>query len=74
MAPYRTISRSAANGITPVTKKLWLDSADHPDLPEKVEGVAIIDGTQLVLINDDDFGIEGAKTMIVRLPMQTPAF
>ena len=64
----------AAKGITPATKKLWLDSADYPDLPEKVEGVAIIDGNQLVLINDDDFGIEGAKTTIVRLPMQTPAF
>jgi hypothetical protein len=43
-------------------------------LPEKVEGVAIVDGNQLVLINDDDFGIEGAKTRIVRLTMPSPAF
>ena len=64
----------AGKGITPVTKKLWLDSADHPDLPEKVEGVAILDGNQLVLINDDDFGIEGAKTRIVRLTMPSAAF
>ena len=64
----------AANGITPVTKKLWLDSADHPDLPEKVEGVAIVEGKELVLINDDDFGIEGAKTRIVRLTMPDAAF
>jgi hypothetical protein len=63
-----------AKGITPVSKKLWLDSSDHPELPSKVEGVAIVDGSQLVLINDDDFGIEGAKTRIVRLTMPTPAF
>ncbi len=64
----------AANGITPVTKKLWLDSSTYPELPEKVEGVAIVDGKELVLINDDDFGIEGAKTRIVRLTMPDAAF
>ena len=47
---------------------------DYPDLPTKIEGVAIVDGSQLVLINDDDFGIEGAKTRIVRLSMPAPAF
>jgi hypothetical protein len=64
----------AANGITPVTKKLWLDSSTYPELPEKVEGVAVVDGKQLILINDDDFGIEGAKTRIVRLTMPDAAF
>lgn len=63
----------AGKGITAVSKKLWLDSSDHPELPSKVEGVAI-DGTDLVLINDDDFGIDGAKTKIVRLTMPAPAF
>ena len=65
---------SPRKGITPVTKKLWLDSSTYPELPEKVEGVAIVDGKQLVLINDDDFGIEGAKTRIVRLTMPDAAF
>jgi hypothetical protein len=64
----------AGKGITPVTKKLWLDSSTYPELPEKVEGVAIVDGKELVLINDDDFGIEGAKTRIVRLTMPSAAF
>jgi len=69
-----TAADLAANGITPVTKKLWLDSSTYAELPEKVEGVAIVDGNQLVLINDDDFGIEGAKTRIVRITMPSPAF
>ncbi len=30
----------AAKGITPVSKRLWLDSSTYPELPEKVEGVA----------------------------------
>lgn len=63
----------AGKGITAVSKKLWLDSSDHPELPSKVEGVAI-DSTDLVLINDDDFGIDGAKTRIVRLTMPNAAF
>lgn len=50
-----------------------MDSSGHAELPEKVEGVAISDGKDLVLINDD-FGIEGAKTRIVRLTMPSAAF
>ena len=68
------IADLAGKGITPVSKKLWLDSSNHPELPEKVEGVAILDGGRLVVINDDDFGIEGAKTKIVRLTLPAPAF
>lgn len=64
----------AGQGITPVTKKLWLDSSDHPELPEKVEGVAILESGDLILINDDDFGIDGAHTTIVRLTLPAPAF
>jgi hypothetical protein len=33
-----------------------------------------VDGKQLILINDDDFGIEGAKTRIVRIAMPNAAF
>jgi hypothetical protein len=64
----------SAKGITPVVKKLWLDSSNYPDLPEKVEGVALVNGSELVLINDDDFGIDGAHTRIVRITMPNPAF
>ncbi|HWA49593.1 MAG TPA: esterase-like activity of phytase family protein [Dongiaceae bacterium] len=64
----------AGKGITPVSKKLWLDSADHKELPEKVEGVAILENGDLIAINDDDFGIDGAHTIIVRLSLPAPAF
>lgn len=53
----------AAAGIEPVSKRLVLDSAKFPQLPTEIEGVALVNGV-LYLINDDDFGIEGAHTTI----------
>ena len=44
---------------------LVLDSAKHPELPGKIEGMAIRRRRPL-LINDNDFGIEGAHTVITR--------
>lgn len=56
--------------ITPVDKEIALDSAvDLPPgtLPSKVEGVAILNNHELFMINDNDFGIEGAETHLVDL-------
>jgi hypothetical protein len=61
-----------AAGVTPLAKTLWLDSSDHPDIPEKIEGVAIINPHTLVLVNDNDFGILGAPTQILRLKLALP--
>jgi hypothetical protein len=41
------------------------DSADFPLVAGKTEGMALLDENELALINDDDFGIGGAKTQIV---------
>jgi phosphodiesterase/alkaline phosphatase D-like protein len=59
-----------AKGITPVTKSLFLDfigllttldSAGRFFSHDKVEGVAVLNGgQQIVLSNDSDFGISGA--------------
>lgn len=60
--------------VTPLKKTLWFDSSDHKGIPEKVEGVAIVGPDTLVLINDDDFGIDGkATTKIVRLKLSLPS-
>ena len=55
----------SATGITAVSKRLVLDSADHPELPGKLEGIALLPDGTLMLINDDDFGITGERTRIV---------
>jgi hypothetical protein len=57
----------SGTGITPLRKRLMLDSADHPELPVKLEGIALLPDGTLMLINDDDFGISGERTRVVLL-------
>lgn len=47
----------AAAGVTPLTKTLWLDLEAIPGMPDKIEGVTIIDDTTLAVLNDNDFAI-----------------
>ncbi len=57
----------AVAGVVPLKKTLVLDSDDLPGLPEKVEGMAIIDAHTMVLTNDNDFGIAGDNSHIARV-------
>ena len=50
--------------ITPVRKTLRFDTADHPQIAGKTEGMALLGDGALALINDDDFGITGGHTEI----------
>jgi len=58
-----------AKGIVPLGKKLLLDSADLEGLPAKIEGVSFVDADTIVLINDNDFGIDGSTTEILRMKL-----
>jgi hypothetical protein len=53
--------------IVPLPKTLRFDSADFPPVPGKIEGMALLPDGALALINDDDFGVTGARTQIVVL-------
>ena len=55
----------AAAGIKPLAKKLKFDGAELPEMAGKTEGMALLGDGTLALINDDDFGITGARTQIV---------
>ena len=63
----------AAVGARPVTKHLVFNSlTDMPEgsqLSDKVEGLALLDKTHLLMINDNDFGIAGAGSQITILPI-----
>lgn len=52
----------AAAKVVPVTKILRFDSADHPEVPVKIEGLALTGDGSLLMINDSDFGITGETT------------
>jgi hypothetical protein len=58
-------SELAAAGIKPVQKILRFDTADHSTVVGKTEGMTLMGDGALALINDDDFGITGARTQIV---------
>ena len=50
------------NNIPVLTKKLVLSTDDHSEICPDLEGmVRLKDGT-LLLVNDNDFGVEGVKT------------
>lgn len=55
----------AKAGITPVAKTTKFDSDDWKGFPDKIEGVAKLGDGSIVMINDDDFGIEGARTRVI---------
>lgn len=51
----------ALAGIRPVQKQLYVDlTAAGYTQADKPEGLALVDGNRLALINDDDFGMSGA--------------
>jgi hypothetical protein len=57
----------AAAKIIPVSKVQKFDSAKFPQMLGKTEGMARLGDGSIALINDDDFGITGARTQIVVL-------
>jgi hypothetical protein len=54
----------AAAEIVPLKKTLRFDTADHPEVVGKIEGMTLLGDGALALINDDDFGISDGHTQI----------
>ncbi|MGD9209543.1 MAG: esterase-like activity of phytase family protein [Desulfobacteraceae bacterium] len=58
---------------TPVRKVIAYNSlTDHTvgiNLPSKIEGIALLNQKQVLLINDNDFGISGQETIATILPI-----
>jgi hypothetical protein len=65
------VDNLASAGIAPVEKKLVWNTDTVSGYPSKIEGVAVVDKGTLVLVNDNDFGIEGdaTKVRLVKLPL-----
>ncbi len=56
--------------ITLLPKKLMLDSVEaNPKLPIKIEGLTYLGNNEWLLINDNDFGITGEKTQLIRIKL-----
>lgn len=66
------VSDLAKAGITPVTKKLVWNTDEASGYPSKIEGVALVAPGTLVVVNDNDFGIEGDATTIRLVQVTLP--
>jgi hypothetical protein len=51
------VNELAPDGIFPLAKTLALDLTDLPKVPDKLEGLAIIDQSTIVVANDNDFDV-----------------
>ena len=64
--------RDEAPALPVLGKSLLFTSDDAPELPAAIEGMARLSETELLLVNDNDFGVEGAETSFWRLSFEAP--
>lgn len=57
----------AAAPVPLLSKRLVFSSDDAPEIAADLEGMALLDGRTLLLVNDNDFGIEGSETQFWRV-------
>jgi hypothetical protein len=59
-------------GLPVLGKSLLLDTDDAPEIGADLEGMAILSPFELLLVNDNDFGVEGAETGFWRVRFDQP--
>ena len=62
----------AGKPLPSLAKELLFTSDDHPEVGADLEGVALLSDRELVLVSDNDFGVEGAVTGFWRLRFDLP--
>jgi hypothetical protein len=55
-----------------LTKELIFSSDDANEVAPDLEGMAILSPTELLLVNDNDFGVEGAETSFWKITFEEP--
>ncbi|HYG47598.1 MAG TPA: esterase-like activity of phytase family protein [Allosphingosinicella sp.] len=61
-------------GLPVLAKTLLFDSDEAPEVGADLEGMAILSPSELLLVNDNDFGVEGAETGFWRVRFDQPLF
>lgn len=56
----------------PLAKTLVFTTDDHPQIAQDLEGVTLLSRRELLLVSDNDFGVEGAETRFYRLTYAEP--
>ncbi len=67
------LSGAAGSFELPVlAKDLLFSSDDAPEVAADLEGMALLSPSELLLVNDNDFGVEGAETSFWRISFDDP--
>ena len=53
-------------------KRLLFDSDQAREIPADIEGMVVLSSTELLLVNDNDFGVEGTKTQFWKVIFDQP--
>lgn len=59
-------------GLPVLAKRLLFNTDDAPEIGADLEGMAILSPTELLLVNDNDFGVEGTETGFWRVRFDQP--
>ncbi len=62
----------AAAGVPVLAKTLIFSTDDAPEVVVDLEGMAVMSDRELILVNDNDFGTEGAETQFFRVTFDEP--
>ena len=66
------LSAAGKLGDLELEKQLLFDSDRAPEVPGDLEGMAVLSPTELLLVNDNDFGVEGAETQFWEIAFSAP--
>jgi hypothetical protein len=66
------LSAQETPGFPELEKQLLFTSDDHPDVGSDLEGMAWLSDDEVLLVSDNDFGVEGATTGFWRVRLGTP--
>lgn len=71
IATRPTIEQESAAGesLPHLAKTLILSTDDHPEIDADLEGVALLSPRTLLLVNDNDFGVDGVPTRFWRIEL-----
>jgi hypothetical protein len=58
---------AAGEALPELSKRLLFDSDDHPAMAADMEGMVPLDARTLLVVSDNDFGVEGKATAFYRL-------
>ena len=64
--------RAGAFPLPVLEKTLLFTSDDAPELPQDMEGMTPLSERELLLVNDNDFGVEGVTTSFWRVTFDRP--